>query len=140
MIVLDTNVISEVMRERPDPEVRAWLRGQTRNQVWTASIVIAELVAGIDLMSPGRKQDFLRNALEDMIAEDFRGQILKVDIDIARLYGRIFSHRRMIGRPIKEMDCLIAATARANHATLATRNIADFEHCGIQLVNPWEAA
>jgi predicted nucleic acid-binding protein len=140
MIVLDTNVISEVMRERPDPEVRTWLRGQTRNQVWTASIVIAELIAGIDLMSPGRKQDFLRNALEDMIAQDFRGQILKVDIETAHLYGRIFSHRRMIGRPIKEMDGLIAATAKANGATLATRNIADFEHCGIPLVNPWEPA
>jgi predicted nucleic acid-binding protein len=73
-----------------------------------------------------------------MIAEDFRGQILNLDLDAARQYGIVLSARARIGRPIHEMDALIAAIAKVHDATLATRNMPDFEHCGIRLVNPWE--
>jgi toxin FitB len=138
MILLDTNVISEIMRVQPDREVRAWLRGLPRTELWTATIVLAELISGIELLPPGRRQRTLREAVESMIAEDFRGQVLKFDVHAARYYGEIFADRQRIGRPVKEMDALIAATARANGASLATRNIADFEHCGIPLVNPWD--
>jgi toxin FitB len=137
MIVLDTNVLSEVMRERPEPSVSAWFRASPRTELWTSSIVIAELVSGIDRMPTGRKQRVLREAVEGMIAGDFRGQILRFDVPSARCYGQILASRQHLGQPITQMDALIAATALANGATLATRNIADFENCGVRLVNPW---
>ncbi len=139
MILLDTNVISEIMRPRPEPAVAAWFRERPRKELWTASVVIAELLSGIELMPAGRRQRILREAVEGMVSEDFRGQVLKFDVPAARRYGQILASRKHLGRPIREMDALIAATALASGATLATRNIADFEDCGIQLVNPWEA-
>lgn len=137
MILLDTNVISEMMRVRPDDAVSNWLRAHPRKEFWTSSVVIAELLSGIEFMAAGRKQRALREAIEGLIAEDFRGQILKFDVFSARHYGNILATRQRIGRPIREMDALIAATALANDAVIATRNIADFEHCGITVVNPW---
>jgi predicted nucleic acid-binding protein len=127
------------MRIRPEPVVSAWLDSQPEEELWTSSIVIAELLSGIDLMPVSPKQRALREAVEDMIAQDFGGRILKFDMNAARHYGEIFSHRQQIGRPIKQMDGLILATAKAHGATLATRNIPDFEHCGVPLVNPWQA-
>lgn len=138
MILLDTNVLSEIMRARPDPTVKAWFRALPRKEFWTASVVIAELVSGVDLMPAGCKQRELREMVEAMIAEDLRGQILTFDLSAARQYGQILSYRQRIGRPIKEMDALLAATAKTHGTTLATRNIPDFEHCGIPLVNPWQ--
>lgn len=140
MILLDTNVVSEVMRPTPEPVVAAWLDSQLKEDLWTASVVVAELFAGIEALSAGRKERVLREAVEGMIAEDFRGQVLYFDVAAARNYGHILARRNAIGRPIHEMDALIAATALANGATLATRNTSHFENCGIQLVNPWEAA
>jgi predicted nucleic acid-binding protein len=99
--------------------------------------VVAELLSGIELMSVGRRQQQFRDAVEKAITVDFRGQILKFDLPSARGYSRILDSRQQIGRPIREMDALIAAIAFANGAALATRNTPDFEHCGIQLVNPW---
>jgi hypothetical protein len=140
MILLDTNVLSEMMRPLPEPLVSAWVDNQPEERLWTASIVLSELHSGVDLMPIGRRQKALREAVEEMIVGDLRGRIFKFDENAARRYGQIFSHRQKIGRPIKEMDALIAATALANGASLATRNIADFENCGIALVNPWQAA
>jgi predicted nucleic acid-binding protein len=139
MILLDTNVISELMRPRPEPAVSRWLMAMPREECWTTSVVIAELLSGIESMPPGRKQRALREAIEGMIAEDFRGQIFSFDLDSARRYGPILSARQRIGRPISQLDAQIAAIAQAHKATLATRNIRDFEHCGIELVNPWQA-
>jgi predicted nucleic acid-binding protein len=140
MILLDTNVISEMMRLRPEPAVVSWLDKQPEEDLWTASVVLAELLSGIDLMPSGRKQKILRQAVEGMIAEDFREQVLKFDVPAARSYGQILSSRKRNGRPIREMDALIAATALVNGATLATRNTTGFEDCGIQLVDPWQEA
>jgi toxin FitB len=137
MILLDTNVISETMRERPEPAVSEWLDKHPVEELWTASVVVAELLSGIDLMPPGRKQKAFREAVEGMIAEYFRGQILNFDVPAARCYGQILSSRQRIGRRIREFDAQIAAIALANGATLATRNTSDFEHCGIPLINPW---
>ena len=138
MILLDTNVISEMMRERPDRAVSNWLRANPRKEFWTSSVVIAELISGVDLMPEGRKQEMLREAIEGVIAEDFKGQILKFDVSAARYYGHVLSIRQQIGRPIREMDALIAATALANDAVISTRNTFDSDHCGITLVNPWD--
>ena len=137
MILLDTNVISEMMRERPEQAVSAWLDKQPEEELWTASVVLAELLSGIDMMPVGRKQKALSEAVEGMIAEDFRGQILDFDLRAARQYGQILAARRKMGRPIREFDAQIAAIAMVYGATLATRNTPHFEHCGIQLVNPW---
>jgi len=137
MILLDTNVISETMRERPDPDVREWLRQQPRAEVWTASIVIAELLAGIETMPSSRKQKVLREAVEEMIAEDFRGQVLTFNLPAARQYAHILAARRKIGRPIREMNAQIVAIARVHGATLATRDVNDFAGCGLTVVNPW---
>src|SRR5580698_671410 len=104
MILLDTNVISEALRERPDPAVSAWLDEQPEEELWTTAVVIAELLSGIELMSSGRKQRTLRQAVEDMIVEDFRGQILTFNLPAARQYAQILAARRKIGRPIREMD------------------------------------
>jgi len=140
MILLDTNVVSEVMRPRPESSVADWLDRQPSEELWTATAVLAELLSGIEVMPFGRKQIELRTAIEGMVAEDFQDQILFFDVAAARRYAQILSTRRRLGHPIHEMDALIAATALANGATLATRNTSHFENCGIQLVNPWEAA
>ena len=139
MIVLDTNVISELMRPRPDSAVSKWLALYPREELWTTSAVIAELFSGIEMVAPGQKQDALRKAVEDMVADDFRGQVLKFDVAAARCYGRIVASRKRTGRPISEMDAMIAAVTLHHRATLATRNSSDFENCGIGILNPWAA-
>ena len=123
MILLDTNVISEMMRERPDPAVSAWLDKQPEEDLWTASVVLAELLSGIDMMPAGRKQKALSEAVEGMIAEDFRGQILDFDLRAARQYGQILATRREMGRPIREFDAQIAAIASVHRATLWPRGM-----------------
>jgi predicted nucleic acid-binding protein len=137
MILLDTNVISEIMRPRPDSRVASWIQSLPRNEFWTSSVVVAELLSGIDLMPPGRRQEGLREAVEEMLTEDFHGQILSFDLAAARLYGQILSARQRMGRPINEMDAQIAATARAHGAAVATRNTKDFLACEIALIDPW---
>ena len=140
MILLDTNVISEVMRIRPDPAVEAWLDAQPPDELWTASVVIAELISGIDLMPAGRRQRELREAVEAMIREDFQDQILSFDLDAARCYGQILCARQRMGRPMREMDAQIAAIARVHGAALATRDTGDFAFCDLKVVNPWASA
>ena len=138
MFLLDTNVISETMREKADPAVRSWYREQSRSELWTTSVTVAELLFGIESLPAGRKQQALREAVEEMLAEDFRGQILTFNLSAARSYARIVAGRQKMGRPIREMDAQIAAIAHANGATLVTRDVNDFAACEISVVNPWE--
>ena len=138
MILLDTNVISETLRERPDPVVSAWLDEHPEEELWTTSVVIAELLSGIELMPSGRKQKALRQAVENMIVEDFRGQILTFNLPAARQYANILASRKKIGRPIRELDAQIAAIANVHGATLATRDVSDFAGCNLAVVNPWD--
>ncbi|HEY1207772.1 MAG TPA: type II toxin-antitoxin system VapC family toxin [Terracidiphilus sp.] len=137
MILLDTNVISEIMRPRPDSRVAAWVQSLPRKEFWTSSVVVAELLSGIELMPPGRRQNELREAFEAMLIEDFHCQIHSFDLAAARYYGQILSARQRLGRPINEMDAQIAATARVHGAAVATRNVKDFVACEISLINPW---
>ena len=137
MILLDTNVISEMMRERPEPAVSAWLDRQPAEELWTASVVLAELLSGIEMMPDGRKQKALREAVEGMIAEDFLGQILDFDLPAARQYGQILAIRRKMGRPIREFDAQIAAIAKIYGADLATRDVNGFVGCGLRIIDPW---
>jgi hypothetical protein len=138
MILLDTNVISETLRERPDPVVSAWLDEHPEEELWTTSVVVAELLSGIELMPSGRKQKALREAVEKMIVEDFRGQILTFNLPAARQYAQVLAARQKIGRPIRELDAQIAAIANVHGATLATRDVNDFAGCNLAVVNPWD--
>jgi toxin FitB len=137
MFVLDTNVLAELMRLRPDPTMLARVGAIPKDQFWTCSVVIAEIVSGLELMTSGRRKDILSEAFEQMLAEDLAGRILNFDVATGRRYGEIISRRRNIGRPIRELDAQIAAIASVHRATVATRNVRDFEHCGVEVVNPW---
>ncbi|HKF49764.1 MAG TPA: type II toxin-antitoxin system VapC family toxin [Terracidiphilus sp.] len=138
MILLDTNIISESMRPNPDSAVLRWLDSLVRSETWTCSIVVGELFSGVDLMPAGRKSRALRFEIERALSEDFNGQVLDFDIDAARHYGAIVANRNRIGRPIRELDAEIAAIAASHGAAVATRNIRDFEGCGVKLINPWQ--
>lgn len=139
MILLDTNVISELIRERPDPAVEHWLDSQSPKDLWTASVVLAELFSGIELVPPGRRPRELAEEIEWMISEDFQGQILDFDLEAAREYGKILAARSEIVRPIREFDVHIAAIAKVQHATVATRDVNGFENCGLIVIDPWSA-
>lgn len=138
MILLDTNVISEILRPLPDARVLDWLKSYPKAEFWTTSIVIAEMLTGIERMPAGRKQSGLRDEVNGLIEEDFNGQILFFDLTSARAYAQIFSKRQRCGRPISQLDAQIAAIALTHRATLATRNERDFEDCEIQIINPWK--
>lgn len=137
MIVFDTNVISEVLRPAPEPAVLAWLHSVSRREIWTCTVVLAELFSGVDLMPAGKRQQLLREKMEQVVPTLFMGQILLFDLSAACAYGPILAARQANGRPIDEIDAQIAAIAKVHGAALATRNTRDFEHCGITLVNPW---
>jgi toxin FitB len=137
IILLDTNVISELMRPYPDQMVLAWFDAHSDSDLWTSAVVIAELLSGIDLMPVGRKERALREQVEGMIAEDFPSRILDFELEAARQYGQVVASRQRIGRPINEMDAQIAAIARVHGAILATRDTDDFLECDVPLINPW---
>jgi predicted nucleic acid-binding protein len=137
MIILDTNVLSELMRPAPAPVVVEWLGGQPAGSLYTTSITQAEILHGLLLLPPGKRRSGLEAAATAMFAEDFGGRILPFDADAAPPYARIAWDRRRAGRPISHFDAQIAAIARATGAILATRNVGDFDGCVVKLVDPW---
>ena len=140
MIILDTNVLSELMRPRPSPRVAAWAAILPAAELFTTSITEAEIFYGIELLTAGKRREGLLRAAEAMFAEDFMGRICDFDSDAARIFSRIAARRRMLGKPISHADAQIAAIVRARGATLATRNVADFEDCDVDVVDPWSAS
>jgi toxin FitB len=140
MIILDTNVISELMRAKPSGRVVAWVRSQPVTELFTTSITEAEIFYGIELLADGKRHDALLQAAEAMFAEDFAGRIFGFESDAARAFSKIAAHRRAFGRPVSHADAQIAAIAQVRVAKLATRNIADFAECNVDLVDPWSAA
>jgi toxin FitB len=139
MIILDTNVISEMVRRLPHTSVLQWLSGHIPEDFYTTSVTEAESFAGLACAPDGRKKRELSAALESVF-ERFEHRILSFDRPSARAYGLIVAERRRMGRPIKELDGQIAAIALSRDATVATRDVSDFEGCGLRLVNPWDAA
>jgi toxin FitB len=139
VIVLDTNVLSEVLKPLPSEAVLRWLGGQNRLAVFTTTITQAEVLYGIEVLPPGKRRVRLSAAIEKMFAEEFRNRILPFDNDAARAFSKIVAARDAAGRPISQFDAMIAAIARSRRAAMATRNTADFEGCGIQIINPWTA-
>ncbi len=138
MIVLDTNVISELMRSQPDPGVFAWVAAQARGTLYTTSINQAELFYGIHALPQGKRRSGLEAAAEALFAEEFGNRVLPFTGDAARRYVEIVTHRRQKGHPIEGFDALIAAIASVAGATVATRDVGGFTDCGLTLVNPWE--
>ena len=139
MIVIDTNVVSELMRMTPEPAVMTWFSGQDSAELYLTAVSEAELRAGAAILPAGRRRDRLTAEVDAVVREDFAGRVLPFDSAAARAYAAIAASRRSMGRPILEADCQIAAIARASDAAVATRNGADFEHCGIALIDPWAA-
>lgn len=139
MIILDTNVVSELMRPSPSEAVVRWVAAQPVSSFYITSIAQAEILHGILLLPPGRKRRAIQEAAESLFAVEFRGRVLPFDGDAARAYARIAAERRGAGRPISQFDAQIAAIASVTKAALATRNTADFEGCGVKVVNPWTA-
>jgi len=139
MILLDTNVISELLRPAPAPSVETWLAAQDGPDVYLSAVSEAELRLGVALLPAGSRRAALAGAIDTILAEDFRARILPFDSAATRAYAAIVAERRSAGRPISQFDAQIAAIARANGATVATRNVRDFETCGIDLIDPWQA-
>jgi toxin FitB len=137
MIVLDTNVLSELMKPAPDDRVVEWVASQTASSLYTTSITQAEILHGILLLPAGKRRKAFEEAAEAMFDEDFVGRILPFGSDAAPLYADIGAERRRRGRPISQFAAQIAAISRASGASLATRSVADFDHCRIDVVDPW---
>jgi predicted nucleic acid-binding protein len=140
VIVLDTNVISELMRPKPHPGVLAWVMAQSRAQLCTTHINQAEILYGIAALPAGRRRNALAAAAEAMFAEDFAGRILSFGAAAATRYPEIVLARRRAGSPIEGFDALIAATALAAGAYVATRDVRGFTGCGLTLIDPWSAS
>ncbi len=136
MIVLDTNVVSELMRPEPAPRVASWVRSRDRRELFTSSITLAEIRYGLARLPDGRRKQVLLDAADDVFRA-FSDQVLPVDATAAEHYAIIASARERSGRPIAGFDALIAAICRSRGATLATRNLPDFDGTGIDIIDPW---
>ena len=139
MIILDTNVLSELMKPAPAANVLAWVKAQRASSLYTTSITQAEILHGLMLLAPGRRRRALEAAAASMFAEEFGGRILGFGTDAAPSYARIASERRRAGRPISQFDAQIAAIATTAGAALATRNVSDFDDCDVPTVDPWRS-
>lgn len=137
MYVLDTNVVSELMRDEPDPSVTAWMATRDTEEIFLTAINKAELHVGISLMPLVRRRRTLENALTKFLDRGFKDRILPFDGDTVVDYAEILAERRNAGRPISEADCQIAAICRSRNATLVTRNKRDFDCMDLNIVNPW---
>jgi predicted nucleic acid-binding protein len=137
MIVLDTNVLSEVLRANPEPRVVEWLNDQPRTSVFTTTITRGEILYGIRVMPAGKRRDGLWDAATKIFDLDFDGQVLSFDSAAADEFAEISAARRAVGRPIAQFDAQIAGITRSRGAQLATRNVTDFQKCGFEVINPW---
>lgn len=138
MIVVDTNVVSELMRPSPAVAVQDWIRSHASRELCTSAITVAEIHYGIERLPAGRRKEALRVAAAE-IFETFAEQVLPFDTMAAEQYALVVSQRDVLGLPIDGFDAQIAAICRAHDATLATRNLADFRETGVEIINPWQA-
>jgi predicted nucleic acid-binding protein len=136
VIILDTNVLSALMRQAPDQSVVDWLDQQPRTSIWTTSVTVFEIAFGLQILAVGKRRTLLVEAFEELLAR--MGQrIATFDIAAARQASDLMAARHRKGRPGDFRDTMIAGIVLAQHATLATRNTTHFEDASIPLVNPW---
>jgi predicted nucleic acid-binding protein len=136
-ILLDTNVLSEMLRAQPDPTVLAWVASQPAHGLFVSAVTQAEMMLGARLLPAGKRRQLLEQALEAMFREDFTDRVLPFDAGAAAPYAAVVASRRRAGKPISQFDGQIAAIAIRHRLGLATRNLSDFQGCGLVLTNPW---
>jgi toxin FitB len=137
VIILDTNVLSELSRQVPSEEVISWLDAQPADETATTAVTVGELLYGVARLPEGRRKAKLTEAVHGMLDDDLRGRVEPFDATAAAHYAVIVSGREKIGRPISMADAQIASICRKLQATLATRNSRDFEDTGIGIIDPW---
>lgn len=137
MIVLDTNVLSELVRPRPEPSVVDWVNRQRAGELVITALTAAEVRAGVALLERGRRQRDIDTRVEELLTAVFADRVLAFGLDSTAEYARIVATRRRAGRPIGVVDAQIAAICARHHSSLATRNVDAFEGVGVRLVNPW---
>jgi toxin FitB len=139
VILLDTNVISALMRRDPEPAVVDWLDGQPSESIWTTSVTVFEVRTGLHLLASGRRRHDLERAFDALLADELEGRIQSFDTAAADAAGEIAAERQAAGRPVEIRDVQIAGIAKARRAQLATRNTRHFSDLGIELIDPWSA-
>ena len=140
MIVLDTNVISEMLRVVPSPEVARWIVAQPEHELYITAVTEAEIRVGVNMMPISKRKAQLHATVDQILGQVFAGRILAFDSACAVVYAEIAANRRSVGRPISPFDAQIGAIARANGAAaVATRSVDDFASVGVEIVNPWTA-
>jgi len=137
MIILDTNVVSEPLRPQPDPSVLNWLDAHDPATFYLTTTSVAELMAGVEAMPPGRRREGLEQALSRQVTALFEGRILNFDAKAAEAFANVASGAQAQGNPIGFADCAIAAIARARGFAVATRNVRDFRGAGVEIIDPW---
>jgi predicted nucleic acid-binding protein len=137
VIILDTNVVSALMRTEPEARVVAWLDGQPGDSVWVTSITVFEARFGIPLLARGRRRRTLESAFGRLLEEDLESRVLNFDSAAAAAAGELAASRQRAGRPMDVRDTFIAGIALSRKASLATRNVRHFQGAGIALANPW---
>jgi len=136
MVLLDTNIVSAVMAPSPPGAVIQWLNLQESSLLCISAITMAEIGYGLAVLPDGKRRRQLEDRFERFVAHGFDQRVVSFDELSARHYSEVMGHRKQMGRPLSVLDGQIAGIARAHRMTLATRNIRDFEECGLELVNP----
>lgn len=139
MILIDTNVISELWKAEPNPDVLAWIDAQTVETLYLSAITVAELRFGLATMAEGKRRTIYQERLEKEVLPTFAGRVLPFDLDASQAYADLMARARAAGKAIGKADGYIAATATACGLMVATRDISPFEAAGLKIVNPWEA-
>ena len=137
MFVLDTNVVSELMRLEPEPSVTAWVASLDGSALFLTAVTEAELRFGVAIMPAGTRRDAVGAAMDALLREDFGNRILSFDSSAASAYATLVASRRAAGRPVAQADAQIAAIAYSRGMSIATRNVVDFVDMGVDIVNPW---
>ena len=137
MIILDTNVLSELMRRAPDSAVLAWLDRQPPLSIWITTITLFECQFGLALMPIGRRRQALETSFAALLAEDLDKRVLAFDTEAAAQAATLAAQRQLAGRPVDIRDTQIAGIAQSRRATVATRNLKHFEGLSVPVVNPW---
>lgn len=138
MILVDTNIVSEAMKLRPDLAVIAWMNAEAPDSLYICTPVLAELRYGIERLARGRRKELLAAGLDRVENDLYRGRILSFDQAAAANYGRLTVNREQQGRRMEQMDALIAAIALTHGAIVATRDVSDFADLGLEVINPFD--
>jgi predicted nucleic acid-binding protein len=138
MIILDTNVLSELMLRAPDERVLIWLDAQPRSSIWTTSVTLFEIRFGLQSLPKGRRRDAMVQDFEKVL-DSFDRRIASFDAEAAEQASALMASRKLRGRPREDRDTMIAGTVLAHHARLATRNVSHFDDISAPLIDPWAA-